>query len=65
MAAWLAQAAASKGGEDVEETASEVARCINISLTRESARSVLRRLTMSAEGRPPADPAGWRDDEAW
>ena len=65
VAAWLAQAAASKGGEDVEETASEVARCINISLMRESARAVLRRLTMSAEGRPPADPAGWRDDEAW
>ena len=63
----MARASAAKEGEEVEVQAAGLMRRISVSLMRENARSVLRRLPGLVHPASGSSPEAWADDAmtAW
>ena len=62
VVAHLAKASAAREGEDVETQAASLLRRISISVHRENARAVLRRMPVSASPHPSPCPEAWGED---
>ena len=66
ICARVAKAAAATSGEDVEVKAADLLRRISISLHRENARAILRRLPTQEGGSMAPSPAAWAEEaHAW
>jgi len=61
---FLARAKAAQTGQDESATAQELAQRIGITLHRESARAILRRVPPTSDARVDASPEAWDDHEA-
>ena len=61
---FLSKAIAAKEGRDESATAAELQQRISITLQRENARAVLRRMCGSSQPSRSATPAAWSWDEA-
>ena len=61
----LAKARAAKEGEEVEASAADPLRRISISLQRENARAVLRRMPVTAAAPAVSRPEAWGEDRVW
>ena len=61
---FLARAKAAQTGQDESATAQELAQRIDITLHRENARAILRRVPPMSDARVDASPEAWDDHEA-
>ena len=61
VVAFTARAAAAKEGTSVEASATMVMRHISVTVPRENARAILRRLAAAESNQPSASPSVWVD----
>ena len=61
---FLARAKAAQTGQDESAAATELAQRINITLHRENARAILRRVPPTSDPRVDASPEAWDDRDA-
>ena len=59
LVSFIGKVAAARNGEEVEVESAGLMRCISISLQRENARSVLRRMAPASVATPVVDPGAW------
>ena len=58
----VARAGAARAGDEVEVQATSLLRCISVSIHRENARAVLRRLPPGVAGRDGTCPEAWAEE---
>ena len=62
VCAFIAKSSAAQNADEVDSHSAELLRRITISVHRENARAVLRRLPGGTLSAPSADPSGWAVD---